>query len=132
MFLVVVILGPLIGAALGACLGHRVLKWQWPVWASIGLIIAITVVATFASSRWPGPVGRYNYGPGALAAREWLIAPSGYALAVLPMCLSFVTYSRLSIRRWRFVSSAAVGYCSLAIVLPVALFIGCNYAGACL
>ncbi|GAB3361644.1 hypothetical protein [Lysobacter tyrosinilyticus] len=133
--LLLLVLGPLVGAAIGLWIHGRWPQSRLPLITVLALSAAIVATAASLSFLYPGPAKNYTPDSFAWIVRERVIYPGGMVAFALPLLLSAATSllaSRTKTARRAIFVAGLVGAASVPIVLIVLLFTGCNYAGACL
>jgi len=133
--LLLLILGPLVGAALGLWIRGHWPQSRVPLIIVLAVCVAIVAAAASLSFLYPGPAQHYAVDSFAWTIRERVIYPGGMVAFVLPLLLSAASSllaSRAQTTRRTVFIAGLVGAVSVPIVLIVLLFTGCNYAGACL
>lgn len=100
------------------------------------LAIVVAVLGAFASAQFPGPWHRYPEMSLAFYLRNSLIPASGITAFLIPLWLTLGVSSSGS-QAFRFhpampITVGAVAAVFSLVGFTLAVFVGCNHAGACL
>jgi hypothetical protein len=95
----------------------------------------VTLLGAIASAQFPGPVSRYSEMSLAFYLRHSIIPVSGVTAFLIPLWFTLgVSSSGSQAFRFHPAMSISVGVAAAAfsiVGLALAIFVGCNHAGAC-
>ena len=95
------------------------------------VIVALVVLSACLAVAFKGPASRYPQGSTVALLRTWLVMPGSFGALLLPAC-AVVAVTTMQRPRGSWIRLAVIAAVTIPSAIAMALFIGCNHAGACL
>ena len=132
MAAVVAVVGPLVALVVGTWLRRVLRPSRRAVLGVLGAVFAFALLVAALSPQYPGPEGHYNQGSFSWAVRHFVIAPGITLLLTIPSLIALAGASIPQERSRGVIVGGLAAYGSMPPLVLLLLFVGCNYAGACL